>query len=315
MFRKVFPLLFTLSLIITCSSQEAVIEQDSHSAFTDIAALDLFVTSSEYKLLLSPDKFANIEQGFKDYWDIIQKVAEQENIPVLISENPLKEKRAAVSFLDTETLDLRKNRYLLRHKRKYKGDILPEKVEYTIKYRNRTAEEARSVDLTMSDKYYSKFDEIELETDIVYYSLLNGELDITYSVGNAFDADGSVIFTLGDVMDVFPSLINLDLNPDIPLVNVAGVIVDERMVQMGHLDFGKGLLGRMDMSVWIIVPEAGDTVLISEFSFDHDFFRDKNFDPDAMAQCRSFIDKLYEAKPDWVVPGALKAAFVFDNHK
>ncbi|MCD4665565.1 MAG: hypothetical protein K8R68_09865, partial [Bacteroidales bacterium] len=95
------------------------------------------------------------------------------------------------------------------------------------------------------------------------------------------------------------------------LKKVAGISADEWMVVPGKLDFGDGLFGRMDMTIWLLETASGQ-IKIPEFSFDHAFNQDRAWDKNAMQKCTSFIKKLKEYEPDWVVPGKLKAAFVFE---
>ncbi|MCK5520308.1 MAG: hypothetical protein KAI81_04285 [Candidatus Marinimicrobia bacterium] len=311
MLRKLlFLALVSLTMFSACADKKT---DKSNPATETVEAIDLFLNSSEYKLLLSPAKFTNPTDAFAEYWEVIKKVAGEEGIPVLAKEKPLKEKHKAVSFLDTKNLDLRKNGFLLRHKRTYKGNDLALKVEYTLKYRNRLPEKVRPIDMSIGEGYTAKHEEIELESDIVYSSVLNGALDATYTVGNAFDSEeGSVIKTVGDIAKRFPVLNTVKLDPETELVLAANVIADERMVQMGHLDFGDGLMGRMDMAIWTFTTEDGKEISVPEFSFDHPFSRDKEYSKEAMNKCASFINKLETATPDWIEPGVLKAAVIFN---
>ena len=82
------------------------------------------------------------------------------------------------------------------------------------------------------------------------------------------------------------------------------------MVAPGKLDFGDGLFGRMDMTIWLLETESG-LIKIPEFSFDHAFKKDSPWDEKAMRKCTSFITKLHDAYPGWVVDGELKAAILF----
>jgi hypothetical protein len=65
------------------------------------------------------------------------------------------------------------------------------------------------------------------------------------------------------------------------------------------------------MTVWIIPTRDGE-LRIPEFSFDHPFVDGKQYDKDAMSRCTEFMVKLQEFEPSWVMPGALKAAFLFE---
>ncbi len=270
------------------------------------------LNSSEYKLLLNKKYFNDYEIGFKTYWDIVKAVAENNNIPVIENETPYKLKHKEISFFDTENLDLRKAGFLIRQKVKFKDGQKNPGFEYGVKYRQSNPIDALSADLTLSEGYTPKYDEIELESDVVYYSLLNGERDIRYSVSNSIKLDVVPGNTLGDFIKIYPILGTIGLSPSTPLQLVGGVSADEWMITPGKLDFGDGLFGRIDMTIWNVQTENGE-LRIPEFSFDHSFLDDRDFEEAAMKRCESFINKLHDFKPDWTSPGALKAAFLFGD--
>ena len=43
-----------------------------------------------------------------------------------------------------------------------------------------------------------------------------------------------------------------------------------------------------------------------------DFLDGKQYDKNAMGRCTEIMVKLQEFEPSWVMPGALKAAFLFE---
>jgi len=270
------------------------------------------LNSSEYKLLLNNEKFDDYETGFKNYWSIVKTVANNNNIPVLENENPYELKHKEVSFFDTKNLDLRKSGFLIRQKVGYKDDHKKPGFEFGVKYRQSNPKDALSVDLTLAQGYTPKYDKIELESDVVYNAISNGERDIKYSVSNSIKLDRAPEMTLGSFTKIYPSLGALDLSPSASLHLVGGVSADEWMVVPGKLDFGDGLFGRVDMTIWIIQTENGE-LRIPEFSFDHPFLEDREYNKEAMRRCTNFIDELQKFQPDWVVPGALKAAFLFGD--
>ncbi len=270
------------------------------------------LNSSEYKLLLNNEKFDDYETGFKNYWSIVKTVANNNNIPVLENENPYELKHKEVSFFDTKNLDLRKSGFLIRQKVGYKDDHKKPGFEFGVKYRQSNPKDALSIDLTLAQGYTPKSDTIELESDVVYNAISNGERDIKYSVSNSIKLDRAPEMTLGSFTKIYPSLGALDLSPSASLHLVGGVSADEWMVVPGKLDFGDGLFGRVDMTIWIIQTENGE-LRIPEFSFDHPFLEDREYNKEAMRRCTNFIDELQKFQPDWVVPGALKAAFLFGD--
>ena len=270
------------------------------------------LNSSEYKLLLNNEKFDDYEAGFKNYWSIVKTVANNNNIPVLENENPYKLKHKEVSFFDTKNLDLRKSGFLIRQKVGYKDDHKKPGFEFGVKYRGSNPKDALSVDLTLAEGYTPKYDKIELESDVVYNAISNGGRDIKYSVSNSIKLDRAPEMTLGAFVKIYPALGALDVSPSTSLHLVAGVSADEWMVVPGKLDFGDGLFGRVDMTIWIVQTENGE-VRIPEFSFDHPFLENREYSKEAMARCTDFIDKLQKFEPNWVIPGALKAAFLFGD--
>ena len=169
-----------------------------------------------------------------------------------------------------------------------------------------------SVDLTLAEGYTPKYDKIELESDVVYNAISNGGRDIKYSVSNSIKLDRAPEMTLGAVVEIYPALGALDVSPSTSLHLVGGVFAEEWMVVPGKLDFGDGLFGRVDMTIWIVQNENGE-VRIPEFSFDHPFLENREYSKEAMARCTDFIDKLQNFEPNWVAPGALKAAFLFGD--
>ena len=62
---------------------------------------DKQLNSSEYKLLLSEDKFDDPLTGFKNYWKIVKTVAKNHGIKVIEKEQPFDLKHKDVSFFDT----------------------------------------------------------------------------------------------------------------------------------------------------------------------------------------------------------------------
>ena len=301
-----------VSIITACAVNQPItpVPAITPEPVAEISA-EYFLNSSEYKLLLKADNFDDFRKGFAEYWQFVQEVAAAEGIPVLAKEDPLKLSHKQVSFWDTEGLDLRKNSFLLRRKSKYKGGEIAPGYEFGLKFRQPDPETTLSKDLAMTDGYVPKFDRIELESDIVYYSVKNGGKDVTYAVSNSVQLDDMPSNTYGGFVKIYPVLATLGIPEEAELSMVAGIAVDEWMVKPGKLEFGDGLFGRMDMSVWIVETEEGE-MRIAEFSFDHDFLKDRQYDAEAMKRCTSFIEKLNEYKPEWSEAGKLKAAYLFE---
>jgi|GEM_PF-310827 len=312
MLKKVLLLSMAFSLVVSCSSKTILHEEISQS--DEVKIPDIFITSSEYKLLLLPDKFENIPAGYERYWDIVRKAAAEENVTVIPNKNPLKEKNRDVTFFDTESLELQSLGYSLRLRQKYKdGELLPE-WEYTLKFTTNNPEELNHVNMNVSEEFQSVSKGIEYELDIVYFSEEDGRKKLNYTAANAIITDSCKLVNIKDLIKVFPFVQKLDLEQSRKLSKIAGVTAFERKVELGTLDFGDELLGEMSISVWTINLE-NDTMIIPEFSFSHDFNPDREYDSPAMDSCQSFLKKLNNYAPDWTAPGSSKSAKIFAMHK
>ncbi|MBL7026653.1 MAG: hypothetical protein ISR87_14515, partial [Candidatus Marinimicrobia bacterium] len=205
--KSITILLIAIFLASCASMQPAIVEETPVETVEPVA--EYFLNSSEYKLLLNPEMFGDYEKGFAEYWQIVQEVAAAEGIPILAKENPLKLSHKQVSFWDTEGLDLRKNSFLLRRKSKYKGGDIAPGYEFGLKFRQPDPATTLSKDLKMTDGYIPKFDRIELESDIVYYSAKNGAEDVTYAVSNSVQLDDMPSNILAGFAEIYPVLTTL----------------------------------------------------------------------------------------------------------
>ena len=293
-------LLVLLSLATGCQKSNSFVIPDE-------------LTSSEYKLILNPVKFSNIEQGFRQYWVIVKKVADENAKGSIEFDDPFGTmKHKQVSFYDTPDHDLRKHGYMLRVKYSFDdaGNLKPG-INYSLKYRGKEAAGALAADLHTGEGFTPKYDKIELESDIVYYSAANHAEDLTYSVQNEIDLNNPLGTKYGDFVALYPVLKTFGIDPETPLAPISGLIADEYLYRPGKIDFGSGLFGRIDMSVWKV--QVGDSLwLIPEFSYDHPFDADVVISKEAMKLNRAFLNKLRDAAPDWVVPGKLKASYLFE---
>ena len=296
-------LVFTLISIVLIGCCKVKTNKD----LNDIVNLN----SSEYKLLLNPSYFSDYNIGFENYWSLIKEVAAENNIPIIENDNPLKPSHKHIGFFDTENMDLRKNGYMIRRKIKFNNGVPNSGVEFSLKFRSSKPEIAGTADVKTGEGFTPEHDEIELESDVVYYSVKNGEKETTFSVQNVIKLDENPNLTVGDFVKIYPVLTALNIPFDEELKLIADTEPVEYMVRPGKLDFGDGLYGRMDMTIWL-VQLGGELISIPEFSFDHPFYEDREFDKEAMERCTSFINRLQEKKPDWVIPGKLKAAYLFD---
>jgi hypothetical protein len=207
------------------------------------------LNSSEYKVLLDPTTFGDYNDGFEKYWSIIKEVAAEEDIPIIENDNPLKPGLKHIGFFDTNNMDLRKKGYMLRRKIKFKNDKRKPGVEFSLKFRSTKPEVSNTADVKIGEGFTPKHDEIELESDIVYYCVKDSTEETTYSVQNIIELDENPKSTIGEFAKIYPVLATLDIPLDEELKLIADTEPVEYMVRPGKLDFGDGLYGRMDMTI------------------------------------------------------------------
>jgi len=272
------------------------------------AAAPMPLNSHEHKLLLNKDRFEDMESAFSDYWLIVKTVAEEQGLKIREFENGFEWKHNQVAFYDTEDLELNKKGFLIRKRAKYKKGQLDSAFTLTLKFKADDYESASMVDLALAEGYKPKSDEIEVEVDIVAGAHPDSEPSEFYSVQNSVVLDVDTGNTLADYAKIFPVLGTLGLDLSLVLKPVNGIEAEEFIVKTGYIDFGNDLLGRVDMSAWII-----DGKIIPEFSYDHPLDNWDDIPSESVNECEAFLAALQEKAPDWYVDGRLKAAFVFER--
>lgn len=266
------------------------------------------LNSHEHKLLLNPDKFGDLGQGFEAYWDIVVATAEAHELQVIEFDKKHDQKHNQVAFYDTDDLQLSSKGFLIRKRSKVKDGSRDEALTLTLKFKSTTYAAAAAADLVLAEGYKPKQDEIEVEADIINGPNPDSEPSTFYSVQNSTVLDMDPGSTLADYVEIFPVLGTLGLALTTELVPVNGVEIDEYIVKPGRIDFGNDLFGRVDMSVWIFNGK-----MIPEFSFDHPLDGWESVPPSSVDQCELFVGLLQSAAPEWCVDGKLKAAFVFEK--
>ena len=108
------------------------------------------------------------------------------------------------------------------------------------------------------------------------------------------DADKVSMSTLGHV---FPALAYLKKSDDerVSLVNEA--IVEEVLLELGELDFGKGIVGKCNVALWRTRGEH--TPLVGEFAYQCQFDKKEEIHQKTKDRCEQFYVTLQQAVKDW----------------
>ena len=262
----------------------------------------------EHKLLLNPEKFEDLEQGFEGCWEIVKATAEANGLQVIEYDEDYDRSRYYASFYDTDDLQLSRKGFLIRKRTKVKDGRRDDTFKLTLKFKSTDLAAAAAADVLLADGHNSKQGDIEVEADIVNGPGPDSEPSTFYTVKNSIKLDKDPGGTLADYAAVFPVLGTLGIDPATELVPVNGIEVDVYVVTPGRLDFGNDLSGEVDISVWIIDGQA-----IPEFSYDHSLDHWESVPSSSVDLCESFIGLLQSAAPEWCVDGRLKSTFVYEK--
>ena len=88
-----------------------------------------------------------------------------------------------------------------------------------------------------------------------------------------------------------------------------GGIVEEVLLPLGQLDFGKGILAKCDISLWRTRGEHKS--LVGEFAFQAKFDNKESVASKQKARCAAFYVGLQQEVADWLALGVTKTAMVY----
>ena len=88
-----------------------------------------------------------------------------------------------------------------------------------------------------------------------------------------------------------------------------GTAVVEVLMDLGRLDFGKGVIAKSNAALW---RQRGDhKLLVGEFSFQARFDRAEEVHAKARGRAETFFVALQKAARDWVSLGTTKTGIVY----
>jgi hypothetical protein len=127
-----------------------------------------------------------------------------------------------------------------------------------------------------------------------------------FPLSSLHDAERDSMATLARI---FPPLASLDTveGEVVEFVNRAAVI--EVLLDIGELDFGKGITAKANVSVWR--TRGDEKQLVGEFAYQTKFHRQNDFETTAMKRSQQFFVSLQHIAAEWVAPGMTKTAAVY----
>ena len=97
--------------------------------------------------------------------------------------------------------------------------------------------------------------------------------------------------------------------PDEKISLVSEAIVEEVLLKLGELDFGKGQVGKCDVAMWRTRGEHQP--LVGEFAFQVKFDRREDVHEKTRKRCERFFISLQNDVKDWISLGTTKTGSVY----
>jgi hypothetical protein len=278
------------------------------AAYVDGQPLDR-VTYLEAKLILKPDRFTSV-QNFRDFGKIVKKTAKEVGVGFIPdAASDLRPEIREITFGDTPDFRLYNNAFILRRRISYVDGFPVGDPEIVFKFRHPDEHKAAQMDVrpNIAGAYRIKFkaEALPLKDHVGSYRILYSH-NCQFGLSQVHEADKSSMQTL---VRIFPALASLKKSSTehIKLVNEG--IVEEVLLPLGQLDFGKGEVGKCDISLWRTRGEHKP--LVGEFAFQVRFA-----DKDAVAQkCKNLAAQFYLALQHevegWLALGVTKTGMVY----
>ncbi len=277
-------------------------------SYADGAPLDR-VTYLEAKLILKPDRFTSV-QAFRDFGKLVQKTAKAAGVGFIPdAEASLRPQIREITFGDTFDFRLYNNAFILRRRIAYVDGFPVGDPEIVFKFRHPDEQAATAVDVRpkIAGAYRIKFkaEVLPLKNEVGGYRILYSH-NCQFGASQMHDSEKTAVSTL---TRVFPALAKLQKEEGEKVGLVNGGIVEEVLLPLGMLDFGKGLVGKCDIGLWRTRGEHKS--LVGEFAFQLKFARKEDVAEKQKKLVAQFYINLQHEVEDWLALGVTKTAMVY----
>lgn len=267
------------------------------------------VTYLEAKLILKPDRFTSV-QSFRDFGKIVKQTAKKVGVGFIPDPNvDQRPEIREIIFFDTPDFRLYNNAFILRRRVSYVDGFPVGDPEIVFKFRHPDEHAATAIDVRpqIAGKYQIKFktEALPLKDQVGGYRLLYSH-NCQFGLSQVHDADKTAMAT---ITKVFPALAALKKSDDerISLVNEG--IVEEVLLPLGQLDFGKGQVAKCDIALWRTRGEHKP--LVGEFAFQAKFPSRESVAEKPKKLAAQFYITLQRDVQDWLALGVTKTGMVY----
>jgi hypothetical protein len=214
-----------------------------------------------------------------------------------------------VMFVDTADFRLYNNSFILRRRAEYQDGFPIGDPEIVFKYRSDDLEKARSVDVRpkIAGPYRIKFkmEALPLKDQIGSYRLLYAH-NCIFPVSSVHAGDRTNLKNIAKALPAMAGLIG-EMEGKVEMVN--STLVEEVLVDLGMLDFGKGMVAKSNISLW---RSLGDhSVMCGEFAYQTRFDRADEVQQLVKQRVEELFIKLQQVASGWLFLGTTKTGLVY----
>jgi hypothetical protein len=262
------------------------------------------------KLILKPEFFYSV-RGFKSFSDLVAEASTKVK-GVSYDAFDLTKARPRireVMFVDTADFRLYNNSFILRRRTAYQDGFPISDPEIVFKYRSSDMNAAAAVDVrpNIAGPYRVKFksEALPLKDQIGGYRLLHAH-NCIFPLSSVRAGDRTNLKTIARGLPALAGLIG-DMEGKVELVN--STLVEEVLLDLGTLNFGKGVLSKANISLW---RSLGDhSVMCGEFAYQTKFDRREDVHEIAKQRVEEFFIKLQLIAAGWLMLGTTKTGLVY----
>ncbi len=283
-------------------------EEKPAGSYSDGHPLDA-VQFLEAKIILKPERFVSVE-SFREFGKLVQRCAKELKVGFLT--DPRVGRRPDIReivFMDTPDFRLYNNSFILRRRIQYQDGFPVGDPEIVFKFRHPDEMTAAKVDVrpNIAGKYQIKFkaEALPLKDAIGGFRILYSH-NCQFGLSQMHEGDR---FGMWGLAHVFPSLAVLKKSQDEEVKLVNESIVEEVLLELGDLDFGKGIQGHCNVSLWRTRGEH--TPLVGEFAYQLKFTRSDDVHEKPKRLSEQFFVTLQREVQDWVSLGTTKTGMVY----
>jgi hypothetical protein len=263
----------------------------------------------ECKIILKPDRFTS-PKSFLDFAKLVRPVADAADVGVstshLAGQRP---QIREVVFLDTADFRLYNHAFILRRRVAYEDGFPVGEPEVVFKFRHPELQTAAALDVRpkIPGMYRIKFkaEALPLRDRIGGFRLLFSH-NAEFELSQLHERDRG---SLATYVHLFPCLAPLRRSRGDRIDLVNQTIVEEVQVDLGKLDFGKGVIAKSDAALW---RQRGDhRPLVGEYSFQARFERGNELHDRVRQRLETFFVSLQKAARAWISLGTTKTGIVY----